>query len=259
MGNWNATSGMIHVVNATPPTYTSVTESADPLELGGVETITIYSVSDFSGIQTVRITFEGSNHTMTNVGGGTWRYDTWTPSTVGNYSYTIFIQDAVGNWNATAGVIQVVDTTPPAYTSVTESADPLELGGVETITIYGVTDFSGIQTVQIAFEGSNHTMANLGGGIWRYSIWTPSSVGTYPYIIYIQDNTGYCIIVNGTIRVQRTSPPAFEPFIWLLVGIIAGTVAFAIALYQRLSKKVQPLSSPKTIPPKDLPKKMQSH
>ena len=196
---------------------------------------------------------------MTNLGGGTWRYDTWTPSTVGNYSYTIFIQDTVGKWNATAGTIQVVDITPPAYTSVIESADPLELGGVETITIYGVADFSGIQTVRIAFEGSNHTMTNLGGGTWRYSTWAPSSVNTYPYIIYIQDNAGYCITVNGAIQVQKTtSPPTLEPFIWLLAFIIAGNVIFTIVLYKRLNKKFQQLSRPKPIPPKDLPKKMQS-
>jgi hypothetical protein len=216
-------------------------------------------VADLSGIQTVQIAFEGSNHTMTNVGGGTWRYNAWTPGSPGDYTYTIYLQDNTGNWNATSGLIHVVNATPPTYASVTENANPLELGGTETITIMGVADLSGIQTVQIAFEGSNHTMTNVGGGTWRYSTWAPSSVGTYPYIIYIQDNAGYCTTVNGTIRVQRTtSPPAFEPFIWLLAGIIAGTVVFAIALYQRLSKKVQPLSSPKTILPKDLPKKIQS-
>jgi hypothetical protein len=163
-------------------------------------------------------------------------------------------------------MIHVVNATLPTYTSIIESADPLELGGTETITIIGVTDFSGIHTVLIEFMGGIYNMSNLGGNTthgkwtdWFYDSGTPDRTGTYPYIIYIQDNAGNWNTINGTIQVQRTtSPPAFEPFLWLLAGIIAGNVIFTIALYRRLNKKVQPLLSPKTIPPKDLPKKMES-
>jgi hypothetical protein len=256
-GNWNATSGAIHVLDTTPPTITSVTESADPLEFGGTETITVYGVTDCSGIQTVLLAFEGSNHTMTNLGGGTWRYNMWTPSHVGNYSYTIYIQDSVGNWNATSGAIHVLDTTSPTYIGVIESAEPLEFGGTETITVYGVADRSGIQTVLLAFEGANHTMTNLGGGTWHYNMWTPSSVGNYPYIIYIQDTTRNWNATSGAIQVNpTTSTPNLEPLVWVLALIIVGTVVFTIALFRNMNKKIQKLSSPKATPPKDIPKKL---
>jgi len=209
IGHWNATSGLIRVIDTIPPIYTSVTESFDPLELGSTEIITISSVADPSGIQTVLLACEGSNHTMTNLGGGTWRYNTWAPSTVGNYSYTVFIQDTIGNWNMSSGTIQVVNATPPIYLSITESADPLELGSTEMITIIGVADLSGVQTVLLACEGSNHTMTSLGSGSWRYNMWAPSMVGDYPYTIYMQDNLGNWNMTSNTIQVVDTTPPTY--------------------------------------------------
>jgi hypothetical protein len=228
VGNWNATSGSIQVVDTTPPTYTSVTESADPLEFGATETITIYGVTDLSGIQTVRIAFEGANHTMTNLGGGIWHYNTWSPSSTANYPYTIYMSDTLNHWNATSGSIQVVDTTPPHFVLVTESADPLDLGDNETITIAGVADLSGIQTVRIAFEGANHTMTNLGGGVWSYGPWSPSSAGNYPYTIYIQDNAGNWNATSGVIQVLGAQPvPTFMlPFIVLGAILAIGFFGF---------------------------------
>jgi hypothetical protein len=90
-----------------------VLESADPLELGGTETITITGVADFSGIQQVLLEFGGTNHTMTDLSGGTWHYNTWVPSSSGAYPYEIYLQDNVGHWNMTSGAIQVVDATIP--------------------------------------------------------------------------------------------------------------------------------------------------
>ncbi|MFW9784583.1 MAG: hypothetical protein ACFFFB_20045, partial [Candidatus Heimdallarchaeota archaeon] len=49
-----------------PPTYSNLTESSDPLEIGETEIITI-NVSDNSGINQVKIEFESANHSMTNI------------------------------------------------------------------------------------------------------------------------------------------------------------------------------------------------
>jgi outer membrane protein assembly factor BamB len=256
-GNWKAVSGVIQVVNVTP--YLSVIESADPLELGGTETITLLDESASSGIQTVLLAFEGTNHTMTNTSSGVWRYTPWTPSFASNYSYTIYIQDYLGNWKAIIGAIQVVNTTLPTYSSVTESADSLELGGVETIILSGVADLSGIKTVLIAFEGSNHTMINLGGGTWCYNTWTPISTGTYPYTIYIQDELGNWKAIYGSIQVkQTTAPPGFDLLIWILAFALLGTIILTVILFIRMNKKIRTLSTPKPLPQKDLTKKVQN-
>ena len=227
VGNWNMTSGAIQVIDTTPPTWTSVLESADPLELSGTEMITIGGLADLSGIQIILLAFEGANHTMTDLGGGNWTYTTWTPSSTGNYTYTIYIQDTVGNWNMTSGAIHVVDTTPPTCGSLMESADPLELGDTETITIVGVADLSGIQTVQIAIEGGNQTMTDLGGGNWTYTTWIPSSTGNYTYTIYIQDTAGNWNGVKGSIKVESAPPvPTFMLPLILLGAVI--TIGFFV-------------------------------
>jgi len=259
-GNWKATNGSIQVVDTTLPRYTSIIVRAGMLELGDTETITITDLADLSGIQTVQLQFEGSNHTLTNLGGGLWTYNNWTPSSVDVFSYWIYIQDNAGNCKAISSEIQVISVTLPTYTSITESADLLELGNPETILISGVADFSGIQTVKISFEGSNHTMTNLGGSdTWCYLGWTPNNTGTYLYTIYIQDNLGNWNAVSGSIQVSAiTTAPSLDWLMWLLALIAIGAVFCAIVLYARLNKKIQKLSSPKAFPPKALPKKMES-
>ncbi|MDD1778367.1 MAG: PQQ-binding-like beta-propeller repeat protein [Candidatus Helarchaeota archaeon] len=209
--------------DAALPTYTMLTEYTDPLELGSAETITIFGVAALSGIQTVLLEFDGTNYSMTNLGDGTWRY-AWIPGSTGDYPYTIYLQDTMGNWNATSRAIQVVSPTPPTYTSVTESANPLELGATETITIAGLTDLSGIQTVLLAFGGYNHTMTNLTNSTWYYNTWTPNSTGTYPYTIFIQDKLGLWNATSGALQVVDTnSIPAFTlPLVIIAPFLIAG-------------------------------------
>ena len=234
--NFNTIPGTLQVIDTTPPACTSVTESADPLELGRTEAITIAGVADLSGIQAALIEFGGTNHTMTNLTGSCWYYNNWSPSSTGTHSYIIYIQDTTGNWNETSGSIEVVAPAPPTYTLVTENTDPLTLGGTEIITITGVTDISGIQTVRIAFEGENHTMTDLGGGTWVYNTWIPGSAGTYPYIIYIQDTIGNWNATSGSIEVKSTSSiPAFS---WLFIILAFSIVASLVLLKKKFNQNI---------------------
>ncbi|MFX0105323.1 MAG: hypothetical protein ACFE75_07525, partial [Candidatus Hodarchaeota archaeon] len=195
--------------DTTPPSYSNLIESADPLELGNTEVISI-DVTDASGINQVIIQFEGSNHSMANIGGNTWQYDSWIPSSIGTYPYTIFMEDNNNNWGFVSGSIEVIegdsDTTPPSYSNLIESADPLELGNTEVISI-DVTDASGINQVIIQFEGSNHSMANIGGNTWQYDSWTPTSIGNYIYTISMEDNNNNWGFVSGSVQVIDTNPP----------------------------------------------------
>jgi len=171
-----------------PPIYSNLIESADPLELGEIETIRI-NTSDPSGINQVLIEFEGSNESMTYISGDMWRYNSWTPSSVGNYSYTIWMEDNYNNWNSTSGSIMVIDTIAPTYSDLIESADPLPLGQNETISIKVFDSGSGVNQVILEYGSSNHTMKNVANtSTWSWSNWRPSSEDTYPYKIYMQDN-----------------------------------------------------------------------
>jgi hypothetical protein len=194
----------------TPPTYSNLIESSDPLELGDTEVITI-NITDPSGINQVKIEFEGTNHSMTNIGGDTWQYASWIPSTVDNYTYTIWMEDNYHNWNSTMGSIEVIDTTPPTYSDLIESADPLQLGQNETITIkiYD-TPGSGMNEVLLEYDSSNHTMGFIGGNTWSWSKWKPTSLGIHPYTIYMQDMEDNRNMTSGTIEVVSTTAPIIE-------------------------------------------------
>ncbi len=178
----------------------SVLESIYPLELGQPKIIDAV-VYDLSSIIQVLIEFEGSNHTMTNIGGNYWRYDNWTPNSIGNYPYTIWAEDGANNWNSRGATIEVIDTTSPTYGNLTESADPLDLGQNETITI-NVSDLSGINQVLLEYEGSNHTMNYISGNTWRWTDWQPSAIGIYPYTVYMSDNLNNWNSVSGDINVS---------------------------------------------------------
>ncbi|MHA2203288.1 MAG: LamG-like jellyroll fold domain-containing protein, partial [Candidatus Hodarchaeales archaeon] len=204
------TIGSEESFDTTPPTYSNLMESSDPLELGNIEVITI-NVSDPSGINQVQIEFEDSNHSMTNIGGDTWQYDSWVPTSADNYNYTIWMEDNYHNWNSTSGTIEVIDTTAPTYSDLIESADPLQLGQNETITIK-VYDSpgSGVSHALLEYDSSNHTMVFIGGNIWSWSKWKPTSPGAHPYKIYMNDTENNWNMTSGTIMVVSTTAPVLE-------------------------------------------------
>ncbi|MFX1344020.1 MAG: S8 family serine peptidase [Promethearchaeota archaeon] len=192
--------------DTTPPSYSNLIESADPLLLGNTETIMI-DVFDPSGVKQVLIEFEGLNQSMTKIDGNTWQYNSWTPSNTGIFPYNIFMEDNTNLWNNLSNSIEVKeDTEPPEYSNLVESSDPLELGNTEIISI-SITDLSGVNQVKIEFDGLNHSMTNIGGDIWRYDSWTPSYTGIYPYTIYMEDFYDHWNSVSNSIRVIDSTPP----------------------------------------------------
>ncbi|MFX0104203.1 MAG: lamin tail domain-containing protein [Candidatus Hodarchaeota archaeon] len=205
LNNTNSFSDSIEVIDTIPPSYSNVIESADPLMLGSTEIISI-NVDDKSGINQVLIELEGLNYTMVNIGNDTWHYDAWSPSSTGTYFYTIYMEDMNNNWNTVTESIRVVDDGPPSYSNLVESADPLELGSTEIITI-DAYDESGINQVYIEIEGVNYTMTHIGGDTWQFDNWTPSTLGTYSYTIYIEDIDNNGINITNSITVLDTTAP----------------------------------------------------
>jgi len=212
-----------------PPNYSNLIESSDPLELGEIEVITI-NISDPEGINQTLIEYEDfdhviRNHTMINIGGDTWQYDSWQPSSVGNHNYTIWMEDNYINWNYTTGTIEVTDTTPPTSSDPIESSDPLELGETEVIQI-NVSDPSGISQVKIEFGGDNHTMNPIGGNTWEYDSWTPNNWIFYEYKIYVEDNNGNWRVIINNITVIDTIAPLPPILNYAPSGDVSGTLVF---------------------------------
>ncbi|MFX1462407.1 MAG: hypothetical protein ACFFBF_05095 [Promethearchaeota archaeon] len=205
LNNWNQISDNILVLDTTPPIFENLTESSDPLELGNSVMISI-DAKDFSGINQVKIEFEGVNHSMSYIGGNTWLYDTWKPSIVDMHTYTIYIKDNSNIWNSTSGFIETIDTIAPKLSNLYENYDPLEIGQTAIIQI-NATDFSIITLVSIEIDGSNYTMTNIGGTIWQYNTWIPQSVGIKNYSIYAKDSNENYNSINNNLTVIDTIGP----------------------------------------------------
>ena len=205
--NLNTTAGSIEVIISSGPTIQSISKSADPLELGQIETIQV-DVNDTDGISEVFIEVGGQNYTMTNIGGKTYEYS-WTPNLIGTKLFTIHANDSLNNWNQLSDSIYVQDTTPPNYANLIETSDPIELGNTVTISI-DATDLSGINQVKIEFNGMNFSMSNLGGNTWSNDTWIPENVGIFAYTIFIQDNSNNWNSTGGFIEVIDTVSPVLS-------------------------------------------------
>jgi len=208
-----ATGNLILTVEPinTPPQFNNLIESADPLEFGQQETIQIDVTDSESSVSHVLIELESINYTMSNIFGNTYEYN-WTPNTIGVNNYIIYANDTEGSLNQISGNINVVDTTAPLLSNLVESADPLELGQTEIIQI-NATDLSGISQVLIEVDGVNYTMVNIGGLVWEYNSWTPTSTGLKPYIIYANDTEGNWNSINDDITVSDSIAPKYSNLI----------------------------------------------
>ncbi|MHA1256974.1 MAG: hypothetical protein ACTSPS_15390, partial [Promethearchaeota archaeon] len=154
----------------------------------------------------VLIEIDGVNHTMTNVGGFTYEYN-WTKTSVGIIYYTIYANDTENDWNSFTSSFVIVDTTPPAFSDLAKSEDPLEFGNTLIISVNS-TDLSDINQIKIEFEDSNHSMTNIGGNAWQYDLWIPSASGNCSYTIWAEDNNNNWAFINDSILVQDTTPPS---------------------------------------------------
>ncbi|MFX0077098.1 MAG: hypothetical protein ACFE96_16760, partial [Candidatus Hermodarchaeota archaeon] len=223
--NWGYAIGNITVQDTISPVYSNLTVSANPVEIGDVLTVEII-VYDIADMNSVKIEYQGLNHSMTPIGGDRWHYDSWFPTIAGNYSYIIYMRDNNNNWNITSNWILFQDTTKPTYSNLFEDSDPLELG--ETIDIYiEIVDFAGINQVLIEFEGSNHTMDPLGtSNVYRYNTWTPTNWINYQYRIHMEDNNGNFNIMINNITVQDTTPPSQPIFTNAPSGEVSGVLTF---------------------------------
>ncbi|NHJ19993.1 MAG: hypothetical protein EAX91_03540 [Candidatus Lokiarchaeota archaeon] len=223
--NWGYTIGNITVQDTISPAYSNLTVSANPVEIGDILTFEII-VYDIADMNSVKIEYQGLNHSMTPIGGDRWHYDSWSPTIAGNYSYIIYMRDNNNNWNITSNWILFQDTTKPTYSNLFEDSDPLELG--ETIDIYiEIVDFAGINQVLIEFEGSNHTMEPLGtSNVYRYNSWTPTNWINYQYRIHMEDNNGNFNVMNNNITVQDTTPPSQPIFTNAPSGEVSGVLTF---------------------------------
>ena len=85
----------------------------------------------------------------------------------------------------------------------------------------------------------------MGSGSWQYDGWTPSSTGSYTYIIYIQDNEKQWMMTTGSIQV--TNAPLIDTntlWIIIIVAIVVGVAVTVALLYYRSRNAKSQLTKP---------------
>ena len=207
-GNWNSIVNDITVIDTTAPTYSDLIESADPLPLGQNESISIkaYDTSG-SGMKDVILEYDSINHTMIFIGANTWTWSNWKPSIIGTFNYIIYMIDNTDNLNSTSGSIDVFTSDAPIIQNVSKSANPLELGQLETLQV-DIEDIDGVSDVLIEIGGLNYSMSSIGGIRYEYA-WSPSSIGTNFFTIYANDSLNNWGQLSDSISVQDTTPPNY--------------------------------------------------
>jgi hypothetical protein len=198
-------------VQNTPPQFSNLIESSNPLEFGQQENFSVDVTDSETSVSDVLIELEATNYSMVNSIGDTYEYN-WIPNTLGVKNYILHANDTNGSWNSTSGSINVIDTSNPSLTNLIESADPLELGQTEVIQI-NVTDLSVVSKVLIEFNGVNYTMTKISSSTWEYNSWTPTSTGLILYTIYANDTEGNWNSINNDITVVDTIAPTYSDLI----------------------------------------------
>jgi hypothetical protein len=240
--------------NIDPPNYSNLTESSNTLELGETVIISI-NATDLSGIRQVKIEFEGTNESMTNILDDIWQYDLWTPSHAGNYVYTIYIEDNCGIWNSVSDSISVIDTTPPnpplivsAPTNGTYSTlvfdweDGYDLSGIISYNFIIDNESDPFATpgfmynINITYTGSNSSylilMDSFAPGTYYYFLLQIDGAGLKSN--YTMGSFNIILVNNGGNGLTILD---LLPYI---IASVIGSVMVIVVLRKRILNKIHP-------------------
>ena len=202
--------------DTTAPSVTGASASPDPAE-AGTSVLFSANVTDDRGVRAVSV--EVSDGSGAPLGNFTMSFNPATGkfevshsfARVGTLSFTVWASDAGGNVASSTGNVVVRDTTPPTMTGTTDSPDPVELGGMVTISTQ-IGDVVGIDSAKVEIKDptgavvGNFTMSHGSGTAYSYQV-TPTKVGSYTYQITAADASGNARVVSGSFQVQDTTPP----------------------------------------------------
>ncbi|MFW9824428.1 MAG: hypothetical protein ACFFE4_15900, partial [Candidatus Thorarchaeota archaeon] len=252
--NVNFVNSSIIFQDTVIPSYANMFENADPLELGDTQIIRI-DVYDIAGINQTLIEIEGTNHSMINIYGNTWQYDSWTPSNWITYQYRIHMEDLSGNWNLFVANLTVQDTISPSPPVITNSPS----GDVSGILVFDWNegyDPSGISYFILIIDNETDPLTTP-GFLFEYNITNigPESsyfefsehlpVGRYYYFLAQIDGLGHqSTYTMGTFNVITPTNPNSNFLIYIILGIIgasvAGLIATATIVRKRTKKEMLP-------------------
>jgi len=180
--NWNVSDTYSYTTSANQPPSVSTPKTydenyAEQTNFGRGDKVVIrVNVTDPNGAEDIdkvlieiidnSSTVKVSNETMTSVSsvtdGYTYEYNYTLPSdaTLGTWTINVYANDTQNTWGNNSTTFEVVDTTPPEITFISQTPSNLNESSTEPVTIIvNITDESGINLSKVAFfTGVNHTL-----------------------------------------------------------------------------------------------------
>jgi hypothetical protein len=216
-GNWNLSSGEFEINDIGLPTITDVTALPDPQEVNGFVDISadIEDNYDLSEVW-VNITDPNGdsvgNFSMIYDSGSGKYHDNRAYDMVGTYQFTIWANDATGNWNSSSGEFEVHDTGLPTITDVTELPDPQEVDDYVNISAV-VTDIVGVDSVRVDITDPNNDPLGNFSMIYDsdenryYYHRLYDIVGTYHFVIWASDRSDNWESESGQFSIRDSTSP----------------------------------------------------
>ncbi len=153
-----------------------------------------------SPVNSVKVSFDGTNWTDANFSSGTWSATMALPAAGATYTPRVKATNLAGNVADTVtGQFGIVyDTTNPQVAITTPTgttADHKKYTNSTTYSFSGTYDVGGgspLASIEVSFDGTNWTTANLSSGTWSAALLlpTPTQGATYSLQIRATDQAG---------------------------------------------------------------------
>ncbi len=221
-----------------PPSIIDVkVKPEDRLELGDTPFFEV-KVEDKSGINQVLIEYEGANHSMEEKNLQKWTYNSWTPTAIEVYIFTIHAEDKEGNWAQESGKLEIVlDATPPEVVIIDAPEGEIEGGETILISVF-VNDTYEIIQVLLEFGDSLESMKNVDdSNVWEYELDIPLDVGLYTYKIHVEDINHNWNSVSGSIEVIGEPSDNWGMFI-IIFSIIGALLGISLVMVARRNQRL---------------------
>lgn len=215
-GNWNSTVCWLAISDSTAPTISDVTRTPDPQEVYSSVNVSAI-VSDNYQLQQVRIDLQdplgGAGNFAMNYDSTNGRfYYTQIYDLVGTYTCLIWAWDTSSNQDSSNCDFDIVDTTRPSISDLTEIPDPAEVYFDVNVSAI-VTDNYQLQDVLFNVRDpygatiGNYTMSYDSANGRYYTERNYSQLGNHTFDIWAGDSSDNWNTLSRQFEIVDTTPP----------------------------------------------------